>query len=90
MKLIRKATISKNENRGIVSDSDLIHGIPVRLTPEQHELLKKLADLQDLEDWQLVLQYVQTGLQSDTEAEVRNLLDIEEEALENLIDSLVD
>ncbi len=59
--------------------------ITITLGAEQYSLVHKVAQLQDMEPWQLVLGYIQMGLNADTEAYVYEVLPFPRNDLNGII-----
>ncbi len=64
--------------------------IPVKLSEVQYTLFHKLAQLQDLEDWQLVLSYIRIGVDADAEANLYDLLPMGKDDVKGLIETFAD
>jgi hypothetical protein len=67
-----------------------VQKIKTNLDVEQYKLFKKIADLRDLEDWELALSYIQAGLEGDMNVAVRDLLSIDDESIDAIIEGIAE
>ena len=58
--------------------------IIIKLAPDQYDLLHHIAQIRGLEDSELVLGYIQFGVDADLSLELRDLLPIGRDRLEEL------
>ena len=68
----------------------MMNEITVKLDPDQYGLLHRLAQIRELEDPEIVLGYIQFGLDADLSLELRDLLPIKSDRLEEILKGITE
>jgi len=64
--------------------------ITITITPEQYRFVHKIAQLQDQEDWQFVLECVRSQVDAVMRKSVQELLLIPDDEIQGFVDSFYD